>query len=57
LVKPIFKEFTIPPIIGMIVMGFIARNLIPQVKNAYQSDWAQSCRAVTLVVLLVKSGL
>lgn len=56
-VRPLTKSFKLPPLIGMIVMGFVVRNLIEFVLNAYPSEWAQKIRSCILAVLLARSGL
>ena len=39
-VKPILSKVRIPPIIGMIIMGCIVRNLFGDVVAPYNNEWA-----------------
>lgn len=39
-VKPLFTMISIPPIIGMIIMGCIVRNCFGDVVKPYNNDWA-----------------
>ena len=38
--KPCTKKLLIPSLIGMIIMGMIARNTFGGVLNAFPTDWA-----------------
>ncbi len=39
-VRPLLKVINIPPIIGMVIMGFIVRNLFGPIMDYYPSKWA-----------------
>ena len=56
-VKAIIRYVTIPPLIGMILMGFIARNFIGGVMLAYPSRWATFIRLICLCLILMRGGL
>lgn len=39
-VKPLFKAVRIPPIIGMLILGCIARNFFGESTQAFPKIWA-----------------
>jgi len=39
-IKPILKSVRLPPLIGMIIMGLIARNFFGPIMDAYPKVWA-----------------
>lgn len=49
---------TLPPLLGMLVVGFILRN-VPGINVARQIDkkWSATLRSMALVVILTRSGL
>ena len=55
--RPIFTSIIIPPLIGMIIMGFIARNFVPICEQAFPSRWAYFIRMISLCLLLLRGGL
>lgn len=53
----IIKKITIPPLIGMILFGFIARNFFGDVvDNHYPDKWASWIRTCLLSLLQMISG-
>ena len=56
-VKPILKHVSIPPLIGMIFMGFIARNYVGGPMDAYNNRWASFIKYICLCMLMVRGGL
>ena len=56
-IKPIVRYVTIPPLIGMILLGFIARNYIGGFMHAYPSRWATFIRLICLCMILMRGGL
>lgn len=55
--KPLFKRFSIPPLLGMIIMGCIARNLFGPITAAFPDSWANTIRNICLCILLLRGGL
>lgn len=56
--KAWYHFITIPPLIGMIVLGCLARNIIPpSVMDHYNDSWASYIRMVCLAVILLRGGL
>jgi len=53
----LFKSFKLPPLIGMIVMGMIARNCFGREVIAYQEKWASMIREICLTLLLIRGGM
>jgi hypothetical protein len=56
-VKPLVKKIVIPALIGMIIMGVIARNTFGPVMKAWPSIWAQEIKSICLAILLIRGGL
>ena len=52
------KYVTLPPLLGMLVIGFMLRN-VPYINIAkdINKDWSSSLRSIALVVILIRSGL
>lgn len=51
-------SFAIPPLIGMIILGCFARNVIPgEVMDHYNETWASYIRMICLAVILLRGGL
>ncbi|KAJ8022525.1 Sodium/hydrogen exchanger 9B2 [Holothuria leucospilota] len=52
------KLFRLPPLLGMLMMGFILRN-VPYVDIATDIDpsWSSVLRSMSLVIILLKAGL
>jgi hypothetical protein len=55
--EPILKSITIPPLVGMILMGGVARNAFPDMMEDYNDKWAGYIRQVCLSVILLRGGL
>jgi len=47
---------TLPPLIGMIILGMIGRNIHPYMDN-YNDEWGTNIRKVCLVVILTRGGM
>ena len=56
-IKPLFTTLRIPPIIGMIIMGCVARNFFGSLVEPYNDGWALKLRTCCLAILLVRGGL
>lgn len=56
-IQPILKSVSIPPLIGMIAMGFIARNFFGSVVAPFPTKWGGYIRSCTLSFLLVRGGM
>jgi hypothetical protein len=56
-VKPVIRYIAIPPLIGMILLGFVARNFIGGFMLAYPSRWATFIRLICLCLILMRGGL
>jgi NhaP-type Na+/H+ or K+/H+ antiporter len=54
---PVLKSITIPPLVGMIIMGGVARNAFPTLMEDYNDEWANYIRQVCLSVILLRGGL
>ena len=56
--KPILTKITIPPLVGMIIFGCLARNILPtSFTDDYNDVWAGYIRMVCLGVILLRGGL
>ena len=55
--KPLLGPVRIPPLVVMIFMGCIARNIIPWVYDNYNDIWATHIRIVCLLTILLRGGL
>jgi len=55
--KPILKAITLPPLIGMIIGGCLARNFFGITTEAYIELWAAYIRKIALCLLLLRGGL
>ena len=53
----IMKVITIPPLLGMIIMGFIARNYLGDIMKAYPTVWAGYIRSICISMILTRGGL
>jgi hypothetical protein len=47
----------IPPLIGMIAMGFLSRNFMGGFMNAYPTNWSAYIRIICLCMILMRGGL
>ena len=56
-INPVLKSFKLPPLIGMILFGMIARNTFGREVIAYQDKWASMIREICLTLLLIRGGL
>ena len=52
----IMKAVTLPPLLGMIFMGFISRNFFGPLMNAYPAPWTPWMRSICLNVILIRGG-
>lgn len=55
--RTLLKSIIIPPLIGMIILGFIGRNFVPLCEKAFPSRWAYFIRMIALCLLLLRGGL
>jgi hypothetical protein len=55
--RPLITSIVIPPLIGMIALGFVARNFVPLAAEAFPSRWAYFIRMICLCLLLLRGGL
>ncbi len=56
-IRSICTKVTIPPLVGMIIFGSIARNSFGSVVEPYPDDWAGWIRMLCLSVILLRGGL
>mmetsp|Transcript_8502 Transcript_8502/g.7857 ORF Transcript_8502/g.7857 Transcript_8502/m.7857 type:complete len:90 (+) Transcript_8502:108-377(+) len=57
-VNPAFKVVKIPPLVGMIIFGCIARNFFGDfVKDAYPVKWTGWMKYICHCILLIRAGL
>ena len=52
-----FQHVRIPPVIGMIILGCIARNFFGDVVKPFPRVWAQWIRMCVLGTILTRGGL
>jgi hypothetical protein len=55
--RPLLTTFPIPPLLGMIIMACIARNLFGSCTAAFPDNWANTIRNICLCILLLRGGL
>ena len=56
--KPIMVKLKIPPLVAMIVIAMLARNLFGDyLKNAYPATWTVWIKNCILSILLTRGGL
>lgn len=55
--KALCTTITIPPLVGMIILGCIARNFFGEFMDYYPNDWAEWIRSICLSVILLRGGL
>ncbi len=64
--RPVCKKVSLPPLVGMIILGCIARNLLAMAKNdfhsltfmdSYNDMWAHYIRILCLGVILLRGGM
>lgn len=56
-VKALCTTVQIPPLVGMIIMGCIARNFLGDYMEYYPNIWASHIRTICLSVILLRGGL
>lgn len=56
-IKPLLRHFTLPPLVGMIIMGCIARNWFGPATVPFPDAWASIIRNICLSLLLIRGGL
>eukprot|EP00347_Sterkiella_histriomuscorum_P000158 403376950 len=56
-IQPILRSVSIPPLIGMILFGFLARNFFGSVVEPFPTKWGAYVRGCTLSFLLVRGGM
>lgn len=54
--KGVLCHFKIPVLIGMIVMGMIARNTIDYMDN-YEDHWGKFIREICLTIIIASGGM
>lgn len=55
--KPLTKRVYLPPLVAMIIMGFIARNFAGDLSEAYPVKLASWVRNCVVAVLLTRGGM
>ena len=55
--KPSLKIITIPPLVGMIILGCLTRNFIGSTMDSYPEALAGWVRIICLSVILLRGGL
>lgn len=55
--KPLVSLFALPPLILMIIMGCVSRNLFGEMMDAFPKEWSMWIRSVSLCILLIRGGL
>ena len=55
--RPVSKHVTIPPLVGMLLLGFITRNYVPKPMPSFPSLWANYIRQICLCLLMLRGGL
>mmetsp|Transcript_13007 Transcript_13007/g.9409 ORF Transcript_13007/g.9409 Transcript_13007/m.9409 type:complete len:164 (+) Transcript_13007:18-509(+) len=55
--KPLVKGLILPPLIGMIIGGCVARNFFGIATEGYIELWASYIRKIALCLLLTRGGL
>ena len=56
--KPLCSAITVPPLVGMIVFGCIARNFFGEItSDHYPIEWADWIRQICLCIILMRGGL
>ncbi len=55
--KPLVSAVQIPPLIMMIIMGCISRNLFGDKMNAFSKEWSVWIRSISLCLLLIRGGM
>lgn len=55
--RPLLGKVRLPSLIGMIIMGMIARNFFGISVNAYQEPWGGYLREACVCILLMRGGL
>ncbi len=56
-VPPLLKTIKLPPLIGMIALGFIARNYLGPMMDSFPNKWGSYIRSSALSFLLVRGGM
>ncbi len=56
-IRSVSEKITIPPLVGMIVMGCVARNFFGSFMDHLNGDWSEWVRMVCLSVILLRGGL
>lgn len=51
------KVFCLPPLLGMIIAGFLLRNLPNDVISDINPVWSSTIRNIALVIVLIRGGL
>jgi len=52
------RYFTFPPLLGMLIVGFLLRNIsVINVAKDIDQKWSSSLRSIALVIILLRSGL
>ena len=57
-IEPLCTSITVPPLVGMIIFGCIARNAFGDItENHYPEIWADWGRQICLSIILMRGGL
>ena len=51
------KVFCLPPLLGMIIAGFLLRNLPNDIISSINPVWSSTIRNIALVIVLIRGGL
>jgi hypothetical protein len=55
-IKPIVKGIMIPPLVGMVLFGFLARNFFGGMFEHYPYTWSSYLRSLCLAIIELRSG-
>jgi NhaP-type Na+/H+ or K+/H+ antiporter len=56
-VRPLLKTVKIPPLVGMIIFGMIARNFFGEKMLPYNATWTSYLKYWCYCTLLIRAGL
>ncbi len=55
--QPVVSSVAIPPLILMIIMGCISRNLFGEKMDAFPREWSIWIRSISLCLILIRGGM
>ena len=57
-IKPLLTKITIPPLVGMIIFGFLARNFLCNwYMDFFPDKYASEIRSISLSIVLLRGGM